>query len=131
MLDGDGVRFGLNKDLGFSQKDREENIRRIGEVRAKEEGRRRTSLRGELTSNIGSESIKQLPTCQVSKLFASSSTCAITAFISPYIADREVARKLHADAGLGFIEVSRKTVSTRYFTKSISLFSFCAYNTFK
>ena len=32
-LDGDNVRFGLNKDLGFSDKDRVENIRRIGEVR--------------------------------------------------------------------------------------------------
>lgn len=32
-LDGDNVRFGLNKDLGFSDKDRTENIRRIGEVR--------------------------------------------------------------------------------------------------
>jgi hypothetical protein len=32
-LDGDNVRFGLNKDLGFSPKDREENIRRVGEVR--------------------------------------------------------------------------------------------------
>ena len=31
-LDGDNVRFGLNKDLGFSPKDREENIRRIAEV---------------------------------------------------------------------------------------------------
>ncbi|TIA92130.1 hypothetical protein E3P99_00783 [Wallemia hederae] len=31
-LDGDNIRFGLNKDLGFSEKDREENIRRIGEV---------------------------------------------------------------------------------------------------
>lgn len=31
-LDGDNVRFGLNKDLGFSPKDREENIRRVGEV---------------------------------------------------------------------------------------------------
>ncbi|KAG8692440.1 Adenylyl-sulfate kinase, partial [Ceratobasidium sp. 394] len=31
-LDGDNVRFGLNKDLGFSEKDRNENIRRIGEV---------------------------------------------------------------------------------------------------
>lgn len=31
-LDGDNVRFALNKDLGFSEKDREENIRRIGEV---------------------------------------------------------------------------------------------------
>jgi adenylylsulfate kinase-like enzyme len=31
-LDGDNIRFGLNKDLGFSEKDRGENIRRIGEV---------------------------------------------------------------------------------------------------
>merc|ERR1712048_653682 len=32
VLDGDNIRFGLNKDLGFSPEDREENIRRIGEV---------------------------------------------------------------------------------------------------
>lgn len=32
ILDGDNIRFGLNKDLGFSRKDRDENIRRIGEV---------------------------------------------------------------------------------------------------
>lgn len=32
LLDGDNIRHGLNKDLGFSDKDREENIRRIGEV---------------------------------------------------------------------------------------------------
>ncbi|KAF7589068.1 Adenylyl-sulfate kinase [Aspergillus hancockii] len=31
-LDGDNIRFGLNKDLGFSEKDRNENIRRIAEV---------------------------------------------------------------------------------------------------
>ena len=31
-LDGDNVRFGLNKDLGFSERDRNENIRRIAEV---------------------------------------------------------------------------------------------------
>ena len=31
-LDGDNIRHGLNKDLGFSQEDREENIRRIAEV---------------------------------------------------------------------------------------------------
>ena len=31
-LDGDNVRFGLNKDLGFSEKDRNENIRRVAEV---------------------------------------------------------------------------------------------------
>ena len=32
VLDGDNVRHGLNKDLGFSDEDRKENIRRIGEV---------------------------------------------------------------------------------------------------
>jgi adenylyl-sulfate kinase len=79
-LDGDNVRFGLNKDLGFSEKDRNENIRRIAEV---------------------------------AKLFADSSTIALTSFISPYRADRQIARDLHANAGqpgnaddaLPFIEV--------------------------
>lgn len=78
-LDGDNVRFGLNKDLGFSEKDRNENIRRIAEV---------------------------------AKLFADSSTVAVTSFISPYRADREVARQLHAASGgqggdepLAFVEV--------------------------
>jgi len=33
-LDGDNIRFGLNAGLGFSEKDREENLRRIGEVSA-------------------------------------------------------------------------------------------------
>lgn len=77
-LDGDNVRFGLNKDLGFSEKDRNENIRRIAEV---------------------------------AKLFADSSTVALTSFISPYRADRQVARELHATSGQGgdeplaFVEV--------------------------
>ncbi|GAM83534.1 hypothetical protein ANO11243_015220 [Dothideomycetidae sp. 11243] len=76
-LDGDNVRFGLNKDLGFSEKDRNENIRRIAEV---------------------------------AKLFADSSTIALTSFISPYRADRDQARALHADtknteSPLPFIEV--------------------------
>ncbi|KAF3051460.1 Adenylyl-sulfate kinase [Didymella keratinophila] len=76
-LDGDNVRFGLNKDLGFSEKDRNENIRRIAEV---------------------------------AKLFADSSTIAITSFISPFAADRATARALHAevkgnDSPLEFIEV--------------------------
>jgi len=77
-LDGDNVRFGLNKDLGFSEKDRNENIRRIAEV---------------------------------AKLFADSSTIALTSFISPYRADRQVARELHASASqagddsIPFIEV--------------------------
>ena len=77
-LDGDNIRFGLNKDLGFSPKDREENIRRIAEV---------------------------------AKLFADSCTIAITSFISPYRADRDLARQLHEAAhpsgepGVPFVEV--------------------------
>ncbi|KAK9460636.1 Adenylylsulfate kinase-domain-containing protein [Lipomyces oligophaga] len=71
-LDGDNIRFGLNKDLGFSEAARNENIRRIAEV---------------------------------AKLFADSTTVAITSFISPYRADRDTARKLHESANLPFIEV--------------------------
>ncbi|MEZ9604489.1 adenylyl-sulfate kinase [Vibrio sp. 10N.261.55.A10] len=61
LLDGDNVRHGLNKDLSFSDTDRIENIRRIGEV---------------------------------AKLFVDSGTIVLTAFISPFIADREQARAL-------------------------------------
>jgi adenylylsulfate kinase len=88
-LDGDNVRLGLNKDLGFDEKSRVENIRRIGEV-----------LRvGAMSSHV----LTFLP--KVSKLFADSACIAITAFISPYIADRQLARELHESSGLGFIEV--------------------------
>ncbi|KAI0930394.1 Adenylyl-sulfate kinase [Taiwanofungus camphoratus] len=71
-LDGDNVRFGLNKDLGFDEKSRNENIRRIGEV---------------------------------SRLFADACCICVTAFISPYRADRRLARELHEKSQLGFIEV--------------------------
>lgn len=77
-LDGDNIRFGLNKDLGFSPADREENIRRIAEV---------------------------------AKLFADSCCFAITSFISPYRADRDLARRLHeagrsgGEPGVPFIEI--------------------------
>lgn len=70
-LDGDNIRFGLNKNLGFSQADREENIRRIGEV---------------------------------AKLFADSCSIAITSFISPYRADRDLARKLHGETAAGSVD---------------------------
>jgi adenylylsulfate kinase len=70
LLDGDNVRHGLNRDLGFSPADREENIRRIGEV---------------------------------ARLFAEAGIVAMTAFISPYRKDRELARGLN-EAGR-FIEV--------------------------
>lgn len=59
VLDGDNIRHGLNADLGFSPEDRQENIRRIGEVAA---------------------------------LMADAGLIVITAFISPYQADREKAR---------------------------------------
>lgn len=71
-LDGDNIRFGLNKNLGFSETDRNENIRRIGEV---------------------------------AKLFADSTSVALTSFISPYKADRKQARDIHDAAGLPFVEV--------------------------
>lgn len=61
VLDGDNIRHGLNKNLGFSAEDRAENIRRIGEV---------------------------------GKLFVDCGVIAMTAFISPYRADRDAARAL-------------------------------------
>ncbi|MGH7972748.1 MAG: adenylyl-sulfate kinase, partial [Limisphaerales bacterium] len=61
VLDGDNVRHGLGSDLGFSPKDRTENIRRVGEV---------------------------------AKLFADAGVICITAFISPYREDRDLARKI-------------------------------------
>ena len=70
VLDGDNVRHGLNKDLGFSDEDRTENIRRIGEV---------------------------------SKLFVDSGQVVLTAFISPFQADRQLVRDLLEDQE--FIEV--------------------------
>ena len=70
VLDGDNIRHGLNKDLGFSPKDRTENIRRIGEV---------------------------------AKLFTDAGVINVTAFISPYRADRDSVRALMAEGD--FIEV--------------------------
>jgi len=69
VLDGDNVRHGLCGDLGFSDKDREENIRRVGEV---------------------------------SKLFVESGVIVLTAFISPFKADRDKVRSLAPD---DFIEI--------------------------
>lgn len=61
VLDGDNIRHGLNRDLGFSPEDRNENIRRIGEV---------------------------------AKLFTTAGVINITAFISPYRADRDRVRAI-------------------------------------
>ena len=70
VLDGDNIRHGLNKNLGFSPEDRTENIRRISEV---------------------------------GKLFVDTGVITMTAFISPYRADREAARALFADGE--FVEI--------------------------
>jgi bifunctional enzyme CysN/CysC len=80
LLDGDNVRHGLNKDLGFTAADRVENIRRIAEV---------------------------------AKLMVDAGLIVITAFISPFRAERRMARALlapgeffevHVDAPLELAE---------------------------
>jgi len=61
LLDGDNVRHGLNKDLGFTEADRIENIRRVGEV---------------------------------ARLMADAGLIVLTAFISPFRAERELVRSM-------------------------------------
>ena len=63
LLDGDNVRHGLNKDLGFADADRVENIRRVGEV---------------------------------ARLMTDAGLIVITAFISPFRAERDMVRKMIA-----------------------------------
>jgi bifunctional enzyme CysN/CysC len=70
LLDGDNIRHGLNRDLGFTDADRVENIRRIGEV---------------------------------AKLMTDAGLIVITAFISPFRAERDMVRSIIP--GGEFIEV--------------------------
>ncbi len=70
LLDGDNMRHGLNGDLGFSAKDRKENVRRVAEV---------------------------------ANLFVDAGVIAITALISPFEGDRNMARACFAHGD--FIEV--------------------------
>jgi len=70
LLDGDNVRHGLNRDLGFTDADRVENIRRVAEV---------------------------------AKLMVDAGIIVIASFISPFKAERQMARELVADNE--FIEV--------------------------
>jgi bifunctional enzyme CysN/CysC len=74
LLDGDNVRHGLNRDLGFTEEDRVENIRRVAEV---------------------------------AKLMVDAGLIVLTAFISPYRAERRMARQLLQDGE--FIEVFMDT----------------------
>jgi bifunctional enzyme CysN/CysC len=70
LLDGDNVRHGLNRDLGFTEADRIENIRRVGEV---------------------------------AKLMTDAGLIVITAFISPFRAEREMVRAMLPEGE--FIEI--------------------------
>lgn len=70
VLDGDNVRHGLNRDLGFSEADRVENIRRVAEV---------------------------------AKLMVDAGLVVLVSFISPFAAERQMARNLFADGE--FVEV--------------------------
>ena len=70
LLDGDNVRHGLNKDLGFTEADRIENIRRVGEV---------------------------------AKLMADAGLIVLTAFISPFRAERDMVRHMMKEGE--FIEI--------------------------
>jgi bifunctional enzyme CysN/CysC len=70
LLDGDNVRHGLNKDLGFTDAARVENIRRVGEV---------------------------------AKLMTDAGLIVLTAFISPFQAERDLVRAMVPDDG--FVEV--------------------------
>lgn len=70
LLDGDNVRHGLCRDLGFSDADRKENIRRVGEV---------------------------------ARLMSDAGLIVLTAFISPFRADRQTVREIVPDGQ--FIEV--------------------------
>jgi len=70
LLDGDNVRHGLCRDLGFSDEDRKENIRRVGEV---------------------------------ANLLADGGLIVLAAFISPFRADRQIAREITPEGQ--FVEV--------------------------
>ena len=70
LLDGDNVRHGLNRDLGFTEADRIENIRRVGEV---------------------------------ARLMADAGLIVLTAFISPFRAERHMVRRMIPDGE--FLEV--------------------------
>jgi bifunctional enzyme CysN/CysC len=70
LLDGDNVRHGLNRDLGFTEADRIENIRRVGEV---------------------------------ARLMADAGLIVLTAFISPFRAERHMVRRMLSEGE--FIEI--------------------------
>jgi bifunctional enzyme CysN/CysC len=73
LLDGDNVRHGLNRDLGFTDADRVENIRRVAET---------------------------------AKLMVDAGMIVLTAFISPFRSERDMAREMLADGEFSEVYVS-------------------------
>ena len=82
LLDGDNVRHGLNKDLGFTEADRIENIRRVGEV---------------------------------ARLMSDAGLIVITAFISPFRAERAMVRAMMHEGEFieVFVDVPREVAEQR------------------
>ena len=82
LLDGDNVRHGLNRDLGFTEADRVENIRRIAEV---------------------------------AKLMVEAGLIVLVSFISPFRAERQMARELFAEGEFieAFVDAPIKTCEAR------------------
>jgi bifunctional enzyme CysN/CysC len=82
ILDGDNIRHGLNKDLGFTDADRVENIRRIAEV---------------------------------ARLMVDAGLIVVTAFISPFRSERDMARRLFDEDEFVeiFLDVSLETAEQR------------------
>ena len=76
VLDGDNLRHGLNRDLGFSPEDRAENIRRVREV---------------------------------ASLMCAGNLIVLTAFISPYRADRDAAREMVGNDAFFEVHISATT----------------------
>jgi len=75
-LDGDQLRHGLSRDLGFAPADRAENVRR---------------------------------TAHAAALLGEAGVVAVVALVSPYAADRALARTIHVQAGLPFLEIHLDT----------------------
>ncbi|MER2540060.1 MAG: adenylyl-sulfate kinase [Azonexus sp.] len=73
VLDGDNLRHGINKDLGFSHAERTENIRRVAEI---------------------------------ARLLNDAGLIVISAFISPYLADREMAQKIIGNESFKLIHLN-------------------------
>jgi adenylylsulfate kinase-like enzyme len=94
VLDGDNVRHGLNKDLGFSDQDRKENIRRISEA---------------------------------AKLMLEAGIITLTAFISPFKEEREMARSLMPQLTVDWCQTTLLDLSESLLILEVVVVKICCY----